>query len=269
LTADGDNSRCAAANAATAILIEQQQQQLDAKENGANLTELINILVGLLIGLGIISGGLTALMAIFTMALAAFFANLEASSFASAFTETIWDTLNCILFCHTDETGKIEPSAIGQIKADIEAQITEPIARDWLIKMVDMLGAAGLTNASRSGFIGERECDECGCENCSNLDAWSIVYGEIIEQSPGYMRISSGSAGANQAVRIATGNQDVCCFVVGSASGSGFTNTAYYPCGSGTAVNSIPPSGVCGHDFGWTNVFNNPFEMELFFSECE
>lgn len=183
IPADGDNSKCEAANSIVALLIDHQQELLAKKEAGAGMTEILGLIVGVLVGLGVITGGLSAVMAVFGMAIAAFFANLEASVFEAAFDEPLWDELTCIFFCRISETGEVTPDKVAGIKTDIEDKIENATAKKWLLETVNLLGSAGLTNAARTGFTGNRSCDLCQCGdlNCGftttqhiNSSRWSV-----------------------------------------------------------------------------------------------
>jgi len=257
---DGDDKKCVAAASARMVF---EQDFLDAMQEGDAYTALYALLLAIaipLVGLG--APPLAAVVAGLIMA-------FTIAALKAAMTPEVLEIYECILYCNMAEDASFDEARWKQVRADIVGQISG-IAGSVLWHWVGYIGLVGLTNSARSLRATENDCDDCNCGNCSNLENWSVVFGTIIEQSPGYLKIQSELVGANQAVRIATGDIDTCCYVVGGAEvgGGAFTNTAYYPCGSNTPINSIPPGGSCGHDYNWTNIFGVPFVMEITFTDC-
>lgn len=189
------------------------------------------------------------------------------------FTEEAWETMLCILVCNGHDNGVYTPEDIVNIVADARQQLgtayNAPGAN--MAAMIDYWGEKGTNNASRVGQGAIDNCDECGCQDCSTLDNWQVVYGTIAEQSAGYIRmVSELLPGGNQAVRLANweGAGAQCCAVTYNIMTGVATNQAYYPCGSSDPIFSVPPAETCMWDIGVTNVFSSAFEIEFFFTEC-
>jgi len=188
----------------------------------------------------------------------------------AAFTSEVWTDFKCILYCAMEDDGSFTEAGWEQVKSKILSTFTGTVSA-ILYNWANAAGLVGLTNAARSHFAVTGDCSACACEDCSNLDNWEIIYGTLLEQSPGYMRIASAYvSGSNVSVRIANYNNvpDECCQVTYNIISGVVQNQAYYPCGSTDPVFSVPPADTCMYDVGLTNIFTVAFEVEFFFGEC-
>lgn len=268
--ADGSTKKCKAANSLVTTVKAEQERQLALLVAGATFAELVAGITQFLVGIAVITGGTTAILAVITTIVAAFVAGILSSDFEAAFTEETWDEFLCLVFCSIEDDGSFTHEGYRELMAKSLLNIGGT-AGGWLQKLVISMGTVGLTNAARSGRAGTRSCDGCACADCSNLDNWQVIYGTILETSPGYMRLSSTDAGSgNQAVRLAnyTDPPNECCAVTYNIISGTATNQAYYPCGSPDPVFSVPPADTCMWDINVTNVFSAPMEIEFFFGEC-
>jgi len=157
-----DDPECDAANAVVSIIKDQQQEQYQIKVDGGTAARIISAVTVLLVMLGIITGGLTAALAVFTTAIAAIMFGVTAEDFNDAFTETVWHDFLCIIRCNISAEGVVTESGWSAIKTDIQVGITG-IAGDWLYSIVNAIGSGGLTNAANSGFNADESCEECDC----------------------------------------------------------------------------------------------------------
>jgi len=258
---DGAEKRCVAATSAQEFV---KANLIDSLSEGMTYAEITGALVAVIAVLGVTGIGIllgAAVAAIFIAGVAAV---------QAAFTSEVWTDFRCILYCHMNDDGSFDEAGWEGVKADILGTFTGAVSA-ILYNWANAAGLVGLTNAARSHFAATGDCSDCACEDCSNLDNWEVIYGTIITQTPGYMKLSSTDAGSgNQGIRLANyhGGSGNCCAVTYNVTTGVVQNQAYYPCGSGTPIFSVPPADTCMYDVGLTNIFSVPFEAEFFFGEC-
>jgi len=200
--------------------------------------------------------------------------HLSEAEWLAMFTEEKWDIARCILVCHGHDDGVYTQADWNAIRADMKEQLgaTTYEMGASLETTVYIWGLVGLNNAAATGQDSTTGCDDCPCGNCSNLDNWTVVYGNVIFDEPGHWTINSGDAGSgNQAVRIANYAQGLsggCCTISYDTHSAGIQNMARYECGSPDAVPGLIPQSICGYDFAWTNIFGVGFTIDIYFVEC-
>jgi len=263
-------TRCASANSVVTFLETTQTAEYDQLVANATIADMIAALIGVAAGVGLLFGALPAVILGFFAFVVNQFGHMIAADFQSQFTAATWDELLCIVWCNIAEDGAITESQWQIIKQKCEADIGG-YAGIWLKDHINLFGRVGLQNAARAAFPGTRDCDTCLCADCSNLDNWEVVWGTILEQTPGYLRMASGaSGGGNVSVRLANyqGVPNECCAVTYNIITGVVQNQAYYPCGSETPIFSVPPADTCMYDVNLTNIFGAAFEVEFFFTNC-
>lgn len=197
---------------------------------------------------------------------------ITSEQYDELFTEENWDTMQCILYCRGNDNGLFTTADIQDIVADTRAQLGSGVqeAGANMAAMIDFWSAVGTNNAASIEGGEESECDDCACGNCSNLENWEVIFGNVVEQSPGFMRVESVDNGAGQhACRLANyGGGESCCAVTYEVVSGVATNQAYYPCGSGDPIFSVPPAETCMYDINVNNVFLAPLTVEFTFIDC-
>jgi len=262
----GDEKKCAAANSIIGFLEETQQGELAQLEASADIADMVAALIGVAAAIGLAFGAVPgAILGLFALVVNQF-GHMIAGDFESQFSETTWDDLLCILYCQMDEDGGFNNAGWIQIKADVKSWGT--YAGFWLENHINLFGVVGLTNAGRANYPGSRECD-CPCNDCSSLENWDVIFGTILEQSPGFLRIQSVDNGSGQhACRLANYSTGGCCAVTYEVVSGVATNQAYYPCGSETPIFSVPPAETCMYDVNVNNIFLSPLIVEFTFTDC-
>jgi hypothetical protein len=263
----GDVKRCTAANNVTGYVKSASDQLIADGTAWNNITTLlaaIGAIIVLLLSIGT-AGALTPLL----LGLVAALVGTGLAAFTAAMTEGVWSELACIIYCHTPNDAIYTEADWQAIKADIASQF-DGIVEKFIYDTINAMGLAGLNNASRAGVHAGQPC-ECGCSNCSNLNEWEVIYGTVLEQTPGYMRLAAGAAGGGfTAIRLAnytTPASGKCCSVTYNLI-SGVHQTGSYTLCDGTVINATMPQSTCAYDFAMTNIFGGAFEMEFTFSEC-
>ena len=169
--ADGAIKRCQAANSVTTGLEQKQAEDHAKLVAGATFADFVAGMVGFLVGVGVITGGISAVLAVITTAIAALLANVSAAIFDGWFTPATWDELLCIVYCNTLDDG----SYTEQNWQDIRAQVASEIGGDagnWIAQHILGLGTVGLTNLARQQLPGTRTCDLCECAD----EAWCFTW---------------------------------------------------------------------------------------------
>ena len=97
-------------------------------------------------------------------------------SFSDAFTQQVWDALLCAAL-EADSNGVYSVDAWNQVKTNISNDLPSGLAKDHIWRVVDMMGAAGLTNAGGMGSAAA-ECDcgewECVYDLTTGLHGWTL-----------------------------------------------------------------------------------------------
>jgi len=261
--------KCAAADNVRG-LFEQYRDNLIAIVGAT--PSIIAIIAGILAFIGVIAGvsGVGVGIGVLFLTMAAEMIQIGGTGISGAITFTALNDFRCLVFCRMNDDGELTYEAWQGLLSDI-ASTFSGFAETFFYQTVNGMGYIGVNNAATVGDSTATDCDDCGCEDCSNLGNWEIIYGTLLEQSPGYMRLSSTDAGSgNQAVRLANyhGGDGNCCAVTYNIISGVATNQAYYPCGSGSPVFSVPPPDTCMYDINVTNVFSAAMEIEFFFGEC-
>lgn len=267
-----DAKRCAAADNVRG-LFEQYRDNLISIV-GTTPT-ILAIVAGILAFIGTILGlsGVGIAIGVLFLTFAAEVIELGGTGISGEITFLRLQTFRCLVYCRMNEDGELTYDAWQGLLADIAAEFSG-FAETFFYQTVAGMGYIGVNNAGTIGAATADDCDDCGCANCSNLDQWSVVYGTIIEQSPGYLKIAAGDNGLGQkSVRVSTGLDlcciEDCCFVQFNNLGSGaIQNSNYFPCGSTEPAGTVPLEGACGWDFNFVNIFFEDFTVELFFTDC-
>jgi hypothetical protein len=139
----------------------------------------------------------------------ALFGVLE-TTYNAEFTETVWDTLTCDIFCTVGADGQFTASGLIDLQARVDADFSDNVALTFQ-SILTGWGLIGLNNACIAGVSATADCSECpACvESCS--DKFTVRTGTLLGIFDGYMRIESVASGGAEVVQIDTGDADQCC----------------------------------------------------------
>lgn len=184
-----DDDKCKAANSAVAFLQEMQADTLAKRQSQATIAAIAEAVIAFLVVVGIIATG--GALAVLGGAIAAIAASSDAGTFEAAFTNSVWADLLCYIYCALDDNLAISEAQWQQISSQIKTAHSG-IAGDYLGKTIDMMGAGGLTNATRLGLNAGLSCSGCECVQECAPDIWQIFngtenYGEIVEVGADYI----------------------------------------------------------------------------------
>jgi len=86
--------------------------------------------------------------------------SLGVAAVIAALTEEVYEDLKCIVLDHMPDSGEWSAAEAEALRADVQSSITG-IAGLFLQHLIYLMGAVGLTNLSRSGFVVDADCAEC------------------------------------------------------------------------------------------------------------
>ena len=188
---DNATKRCLAAAGAAALIKQQVGNELTDDMGRYTLAELISDWVNT-----VVNDGGNILEALITLAANQTFA-IGIATLRAALTDTVYDTLQCILYCNISNDASFTESRWQAVKSDIADQIGG-IASLFLQHLVNVLGAVGLTNLARSGGATEGDCDECtDCSNEPPVYIWDEIAAEptrIFPDEDGIYTANSGTS---------------------------------------------------------------------------
>lgn len=167
---DGDSKRCQAAANITKHIREKGDQIAADATLWSGVQFLIGALVGLLIFIGIVGSGgaLTPIILAFGGTLL----SAGQAAFVAAMTEDVYDQFQCMIYCHLDLSGNLEPGGLDAIKAQVSSDLTG-IAVTFLNSTLDLLGEIGVNNMGKTGSGVEADCSEC-CPSCVSGWTWGV-----------------------------------------------------------------------------------------------
>lgn len=210
---DGDIKRCTAASSATQHLKNMEEEQatnVDAWAGGP--LQLVAAFLFLLLGLGTL-GASFALVPFVVGFMAAVFTAGHAA-YVAAFTEEVWEKVQCAIYCNTDpDGGKYTQAQVDRICNRLNSDLTG-VANTWIVGTIRTMGPNLLTNASRAGLDTGFDCSTCDCETCISHWSYPESFGEPPED---YTEDTEAGTITFSAKELAPGNwyvglqSDTCC----------------------------------------------------------
>lgn len=160
--ADGDDKKCLAAASAAETIKTDIVEKMQSTMTAGDILLLIAAVVAIFIT------GFTATPLVIAVVSQIIIFGVDATK--AAFTEEVWDTFRCILYCNMNADGSFTEAQWQTIKAQIFDQLGSSIAGTFLRDTVNAFGVAGLTNAARSGAAASADCTDCDCPGCYTWD---------------------------------------------------------------------------------------------------
>lgn len=219
---DGDAKKCQGANNLISYFKNVVEEIGVTKDTAATFSDLVAVLIGLLLILGIISGGW--LFALLGALVTIIYNNYDATTWRAAFTDDRWQTLICIVYAHEQDDASFTAADVVDIQQDIMVTFSDSIARTFFFSMFN-IGANALTNAARSEFGGSLDCDACGCD----VSSWEIdpyFGGSIVGTGSNYIDVQS--SGSQLGIRLIADKPRGCCMPSGFSTQSGTSPNYWY-----------------------------------------
>lgn len=214
--ADSDSKRCQAAGNVEFHFQDHANQIGNDATLWASIHALIAAFVTLLIFLSAISlGALTPII----LGLAAALITGGKDAFIAAMTGAVWDTFNCIIYCHLGEDGVLESGGIDAIVADINEQLTG-IAALYLSKTVLFMGEVGINNMAATSTGVDADCLDCACSDTCPTE-WQVVtgygdiFGTILSQDETQVTVQTTgvNTNGNYYCYLWSGSPSLCCYM--------------------------------------------------------
>jgi hypothetical protein len=201
---DGDDKKCLAATGMVALIKEQVGDQLTDDMSRYTLGQLITDWVTTLIQSS------NPFQALLTIAANQIFA-LVISVLRAALTDTVYDLLLCIFYCHMEDNATFTQEDIDLIRSDIGDQIGG-VATLFLQQLIFLLGPIGMTNLARAGGATTGDCSSCDC-NCFGEDCvggWSVRFGTPLAASGCNLKGGAAADGPHWTVSFGNNSTTAC-----------------------------------------------------------
>lgn len=275
---NGNTKKCQAA-ANIRFHVKTNGDQLGADANfWANVTLLIGGLVALLIFVEII--GTLGIATPLILAAAGGLLTVGQSGFVAAMTSGVYDTFQCIVYCHMQSDGSFTDADMSAISADINSQLTGTAAIYLDLFVVRALGAKGFTNMGRTGGATDADCSACDCGEKTCVETFSIYpseagyFGHIINVNAeeGWMEVETTNINVNNLyyISIQTDADNKCCIYSGAdvLEGGGVPGPAWADCnGSRLSFSSgIIGTSRCVNAVQWAS--GAPYRLKVYFVPC-
>lgn len=257
---DGVDKKCAAATGAATLVKEQVGDQITGDMTRYTFQNFIHDWTHTVIDT---SNVFTALVTVISNQIFA----LVLSALIAALTDDVYHKFACALACTMANDASFNNAKWEAARSKILADISG-IAGVFLEHLVYLLGTQGLTNLVRSAPDSSGDCSDCGCGDCTNLDAWTImtynghVVGTEISRGDNFVILQGTSHpdfGTPWNAIIKTPTTMDCCQVTNleTISGDGLDYHLFYvPCG-----NTQWPTGAF---VSWPTTINCPSANQLF-----
>lgn len=182
-TFDEHHTKCDAASNALQHLKDLVAKQVDENSSGAVLITVcidIALFIAALLLVVFTEGGALPIVTPVLVSVVGAVLALSGTSFADYFTSDVWDSVLCALYCHIEDDGTFTDegwaNVIIQMSTDMPAGTPQA---DWLIQMVKVMGARGLTTLAAYGESADADCGACGCGAC-DLSNWTEINSQTI-----------------------------------------------------------------------------------------
>lgn len=167
----------AACDAAARITAELQEALAILLQDAAAAVVVTNILGVLLLLTGPIGWAIDLAFAVLGT-----IAAIGTVAIAAAFTSTVWDEIECIIYCHIGSDGQMSQAQADEIYAEIFANYSGTISGTYL-QLNRLFGEVNFSNAgverTETG-----DCDECACEWIAYQD-YTVAPGDFVPGESG------------------------------------------------------------------------------------
>jgi hypothetical protein len=164
----GDDKRCKAANSVVSAFEIKEGQDHDALVAEQDAAQIGAILIAFLVGVGVIATG--GALALLGAGVAAVVTSVSATDFADAFTDDVWSTFLCQVYCLMDGDGQLTDTNVRSLQTAMAG--VGGVAGDWFNRMLQACTAATLNNIVALQYAGTRDCSECDCHPGCDISDW-------------------------------------------------------------------------------------------------
>jgi len=165
-----DDTRCDAAQSVSDAFKNQIDAIILAIDNGSTAFTIAGLILGLL------SFGVFAIFISIALTIADAMIGAGASALTAALTPSVYETFTCILYCHMDGDGRLQPGGFEAVQADVASMIGG-LAAVVLNSMVALAGEGGINNLAA---LGDSTGNCSGCTDCDCIHPFDVLVGDFV-----------------------------------------------------------------------------------------
>jgi len=181
------DTKCKAANNVVSYLEDAANQMAASLDNATDVAAVTVVIVGLLLLLGIVTGGLTFVL---LAGLPLVVAGLTRTEFEAAFIEANWQDLTELFFCKMETNGRLVAGSLPGIMTEVEGIFGGGlnVGARWVNGLLHAMGEQGINNAATMQGGADRSCDAAECTFTWEWDLTSAVDVLIMPHPAGHDR---------------------------------------------------------------------------------
>lgn len=236
-----DDTRCDAAQSVSDAFKNQIDAIILAVDNGSTAFTIAGLILGLL------SFGVFAIFISIALTIADAMIGAGASALTAALTGAVYEQFTCILYCHMNGDGRLQPGGFQAIQDDIDAYIGG-LAAVVLNSMVVLAGEGGINNLAS---LGQSTGNCSGCTDCDCLHDFDVEIGTFVsigdDMLGHYIELDAVFAvhSGNAYYWAVVGGEGFCCIyqtfavVSGGISSGGLLDCDGNPTGAGNPTGTV------------------------------
>jgi len=156
------NPGCDAAQSVSDAIKNQINQTIDAVNNAKTAFTIAGLILGLF------TFGVFDIFIAIALGIANAMIDAGGTALAAALSDSTFDTLTCILFCHMNSSGRLKPGGLDASKTDVDTQIGG-LGATIINAMLSLAGEGGINNIASLG-MSTGDCSACDCGWCFTFD---------------------------------------------------------------------------------------------------
>jgi len=153
---------CDAAQSVVDALKTQINSVIDAIANAKTLFTIAGIILSLF------TFGVFGIFISIALTIGDAMVGAGSTALSAALTDTVFDTLACILYCQFNSSGRLKVGGLDQAESDVDDQIGG-LAATVINAMLRLAGEGGVNNLAALG-TSTGDCSDCGCGWCYYFD---------------------------------------------------------------------------------------------------
>jgi len=124
--------------------------------------------------LGLFSFGVFAIFISIALTIADAMIGAGASALTAALTEPVYEQFRCILYCHMDTSGRLNPGSLSTVQSEVSSEIGG-LAAVTLNAMLSLAGEGGINNLASLG-VSTGDCGDCDCGDTCGVPVTTGLY---------------------------------------------------------------------------------------------
>lgn len=198
---DGDgNKKCKASNRVVRQLKDLQIAWSANLGTGLTILQLALAFASGVIIIFLSLGSTAAIIVPALLALAAAVVGTGHDAYDLLFTDDVWDTVLCAIYCAIGDDGQFTQAQFNDLLATLDSAGFDDTVALSFSSALSAWQVAGINNAAKIPTSDNLDCSDCACTGCGF--EWSIFgddethfHGQIIDVGEDYVTVESGTAG--------------------------------------------------------------------------